>query len=233
MDLPSVHIPSQRSRDRKTLCGMREALVGCRTALINSVRGWLRTRIKSLRRGGTETFAKRVRRLENLPPCVERQLAAIEDLNETIKEADRELHEIADTDPICTRLMSVPGIGPVTSVRFCAALDERDRFPSAHEVESYIGLVPGESSSGERQQTLSLTKAGPRALRWTLVQAAWCARRTRKSDPMVIWSYEIEKRRGKRIATVALARKLAGILYAIWRDESTYDPLRSARAFAQ
>jgi transposase len=159
---------------------------------------------------------------------VERQLDAIEELNGSIKDADQELRQIADDDPTCTRLMTVPGVGPVTAIRFCAAVDEHDRFPSAHEVESYIGLVPGESSSGERQQTLSLTKAGPRALRWTLVQAAWCARRSRKGDPMVIWSYEVEKRRGKRIATVALARKLAGILYAIWRNESTYDPLLGA-----
>jgi len=230
MDLPSVHVPSQASRARKTLCGMREQLVGCRTALINSVRGWLRMQARAPRRGDSVTFARRVRELGDRPSYVERQLSAIEELNEHITEADQELAEIAKKDSICQRLMTVPGVGPVTAVRFCAALDERERFASAHLVESYLGLVPGEYSSGERQQRLSLTKAGPAALRWVLVQAAWCARVWRKNDPMVRWSYEVERRRGKRIAVVALARKRAGILYAVWRDGSTYDPLRGAKA---
>jgi transposase len=71
------------------------------------------------------------------------------------------------------------------------------------------------------------TKAGSGAMRWLLVQAAWCVRsRCRSSDarPLKLWAAEVEKRRGKRIATVALARKLAGILYALWRNNTTYDP---------
>jgi hypothetical protein len=64
-------------------------------------------------------------------------------------------------------------------------------------------------------------------LRWCLVQAAWAARRTRRKDPMHWWADEIEKRRGTRIAVLALARKLAGILYAMWRDGTVYAPRRS------
>jgi hypothetical protein len=86
-------------------------------------------------------------------------------------------------------------------------------------VESYLGLVPGEDSSAERKRRTSITKAGPPALRWCLVQAAWAARRTRRKDPIHRWGEEIEKRRGRRVAVLALARKLAGILYAIGETE--------------
>jgi transposase len=118
----------------------------------------------------------------------------------------------------------------VTALRFAAAVDDIARFPSAHLLESYVGLVPGERQSSERQQRLGITKAGPTRLRWALIQAAWSARNSRPNDPMVLWSREVEKRRGKKVAVVALARKLAGILFALWRDQSVYEPLRGATA---
>jgi transposase len=231
IDLPSVHVPSQQARQRKTMCGMREALVGARTKLLNTVRGWLRAEGRRPRGGDVTTFAARVRELcadTPLPPYVERQLRMIESLNQEIAEADRALAATAKADPITRRLMTVPGVGPSTSVRFVAALDEISRFSSAHAVESYLGLVPGENSSSERQRRTSITKAGPAALRWCLVQAAWAARRTRQQGPMQRWADEVEKRRGKRVAVLALARKLAGIMYAIWRDGTFYESRRSS-----
>jgi transposase len=234
MDLPSVHIPTKQSRQLKSICGMREALVNARTMLINTVRGWLRQETRQLRTGATETFAYRVRRLfrersaQALPRFVERQLEAIEGLNEQIAEADEELAELAKRDETCQRLMTVPGVGPVTALRFVAAIDDRTRFASAHRVESYLGLTPGENSSSERQRRTSLTKAGAPRVRWALTQAAWSARRCRPNDPMVVWAKQVELRRGKRVAIVALSRKLAGILYAMWRDGSSYDPSRGA-----
>ena len=126
--------------------------------------------------------------------------------------------------------MSVPGVGPSTSVRFVAALDEISRFSGAHAVESYLGLVPGEDSSAERRRRTSITKAGPTALRWCLGQAAWAARRARRKDPMQRWADGVEQRRGTRVAVLALARKLAGMLYAIWRDGAVYEPRLSGAA---
>ncbi len=229
IDLPSVHIPSHEARQRKSLCGMREVLVGSRTRLVNSVRGWLRTQGKRPRTGGVETLPRRVRalcarELPNVPPFVERQLAAIEYLTTQIAAADAELAAIAKADAVCRRLMSVPGVGPVTAVRFVAALDGVARFPHAHAVESYLGLVPGEHSSSDRRRRTTITKAGAPQVRWALVQAALCARRRRQDDPMVVWSRQVELRRGRHIAVIALARKLAGILYAVYRDGSVYSP---------
>jgi len=175
IDLPSVHIPKTESRDRKTMCGMREALVGAQTKAINTVRGWLRSRGKRIERGGRASLRQRVAAAWEgpLPSYVERQLQVIDVLNTQIAEANAEVTRWAEADETCARLMTVPGVGPLTALRFVAALDEVKRFESAHQVESYLGLVPGESSSSERQQRLSITKAGPRALRWALVQAAW------------------------------------------------------------
>ena len=231
IDLPSVHIPSQESRDRKTMCGMREGMVECRTKLINSVRGWLRAEARRLPSGETATLPSRVRGAVKVRPVfVDRLLESIEELTEQIQQADRELLALAEADATCKRLMTVPGAGPVTATRFAATVDDVGRFATAHQLEAYLGLVPGEHSSGERTRVTSITKAGSPKMRWALVQACWVARRWARHDPMVSWSREVEVRRGKKVAVVALARKMAGIMFAIWRDGSTYDPRRGAAA---
>ena len=232
IDLPSVHIPSETSRTLKSLCGSREALVKSRTLVVNNVRGWLRTQLARIRTGAPVTFPTRVREhsamaMLELPPHVKRQLLVIDTLNVQIKEADQQVRQIANDTPVCRRLMTVPGVGPVTAVRFLAAIDQTSRFRNAHAVESYIGLTPGENSSSERKQNTGITKAGSSELRRALIQGAWCALRC-QHDPMVRWAKQIEARRGKFIAVVALARKIAGVLFALWRDGTSYAPSRSA-----
>lgn len=235
MDLPSVHIPSAQSRSRKTMLSMLGVLVSSRTAMVNTVRGWMRAQAVRPGTGAVETFPERVLHAlvgEVPPPHVERILETIAALTEQIREAERELEQVAKADPTCRLLMSMPGVGPMTSIAFASSLDEIDRFADAHKVESYLGLVPGEHSSSDRQQRLSITKAGSTKTRWLLVQAAWCARRSASTHPMVVWSKEVEKRRGKRMAVVALARKMAGILFAMWRDKAVYNPTAGARVQA-
>lgn len=234
MDLPSVHVPSLEARARRSLCTLREALVSSRTQLINSVRGYLRTQLVRPATGTTETFARRVRKLlekhpEGMPDMVERLLLVIEALTEQIAKADKELERIAEEDPVCRRLMTTPGVGPVTAVSLVAAVDQIDRFETAHKLEAYLGLTPGEDSSSERERRTGITKAGPPRVRWALVQASWSLWRTRPLDRNVVWAQEIAKRRSKRVAIVALARKLAGILFAMWRDGADYDPNHQPR----
>ena len=237
VDLASVHVPSTESRLLKSICGSREALVSTRTLLINNVRGWLRTQLLRPRSGKMTTFPERIRECAataslNVPPHIERNLLAIDALNAQVKAADAHLRQLAGESEICRRLMTVPGIGPVTAIRFLAAIDDASRFRSAHAVQSYLGLTPGENSSSERKQHTGITKAGPSAVRRTLIQAAWSALRLRPNDPMVLWARQIEARRGSFVAVVALARKMAGILFALWRDHTSYLPSRSARAVA-
>jgi transposase len=237
-NLPSVHLPSKMSRETKAACGMRECLVESRTKLINSVRGWLRGQIMSIRSGGTETFPERARAkfAEQdipVPGMVERQLAAIEALTTQIKEADKELAALAKENEQCRRLMSVPGVGPIVSLRFMMAVDGVERFEDAHHLESYFGLTPGENSSSDAKRRTRLTRAGATKVRWALVQAAWSAMRCRPSDPMVLWATEIKKRRGGNVAATALARKIAGILFALLRNGSTYNASRASSVRAE
>ena len=234
IDLPSVHIPSAQSRQIKSLCALREGLVRSRTLLINTVRGWSRTQILRVRSGWTKSFSRRVcasaqKAGLSLPSSVQRQLDIIDQLCVSITEADEELSQLAKSIEVCQRMMSVPGIGPVTSLCFVAAIDDVSRFLSAEKVQSYIGITPGEDSSSQRKRRTGITKAGAPRLRWALIQASWVFRRSRPNDPAVRWSAEIEKRRGRPISVVALARKLAGILYAIWRDGTVYQAHRAAQ----
>lgn len=234
IDLPSVHIPSKVSQEWKALCSSRDCLVRTRTKLINHVRGLMRTRVKHVRSGAVQSFAQRVRqKLESNPEglsiAIDRELRLIEELNRQIAATDRELKAITSQEPRCRKLMTVPGVGPVTALRFLATIDEVSRFGGAHAVQSYLGLTPGENSSSTRERRTSITKAGNPTMRWLLIQAAWCALRTRPKDSMVQWAAEVAGRRGRQVAAVALSRKLAGILYAILRDGSDYQPSRGAQ----
>jgi transposase len=157
------------------------------------------------------------------PTYVERVLIAIETLSVQIHEADEELEAVAKSDAACKLLMTAPGIGPTASVRLAAAIDDVKRFPNAHKLESYLGMTPGENSSSTRKRRTGLTKAGPPKVRWAMLQSAWVARRYYADHPLVAWSFEVEKRRGKKVAVIALARRLVGVLYAMWRDQKPYD----------
>ena len=111
----------------------------------------------------------------------------------------------------------------------------RRRFHRAHEVEAYLGLVPRELSSGESQRRGRITKAGNRRMRWLLVQAAVSILRLRDPRTAALrrWATGIAARRGKKIAVVALARRLAGLLYAMLRDGTTYTRGLSTRRAAE
>jgi transposase len=119
-------------------------------------------------------------------------------------------------------------------VSYVSTLDQVERFRGAHKVESYLGLAPAEWSSSEIERKGHITKQGNSRTRWLLVEAAWCILGRAKrpaTAPLREWADRIAARRGSRIAAVALARKLAGILFAIWRDGTAYDvgKLRSGR----
>src|SRR3989442_15071051 len=135
---------------------------------------------------------------------------------------------MAQDDAVVQRLSTAPGVGPLTALSFVATLDEVERFDHAHQVESYRGLVPREWSSGEQQQRGKITKQGSGQMRALLVGAAWRILRRQGvvGSKLRHWAEHIAARRGKRIAVVALARRLAGMLYALWRDGSVDDEAR-------
>src|SRR5690606_36982385 len=119
----------------------------------------------------------------------------------------------------------------VLALTFESVVDDPARFGGdAARASAYLGLVPREDSSGERQRRGHITKAGPGELRSLLVQASWVIWRGRgeASAGLRAWVHALEARRGRRIAIVALARRLARILYAMWRDDTEFS-VRSRR----
>jgi transposase len=234
-DVPSVHIPSPAARELKSICGARDVLVEMQRNVSNNVRGWLRTQLWKLPSGKMVSLPERLRThaqasQRELPEHIERQLTMPTQVTEQVQAANKQARKLAMKHPVCRRLMTVPGVGPITSLRFVAAIDDPSRFSTAHRVQSYLGLTPGEHSSSERQRKTGITKAGPSELRRCLVQAAWSAMMVRRTHPMLEWARQLAERRSRPVAAIALARKLAGILFAIWRDRTTYEAKRSAQA---
>jgi transposase len=234
MEVPSVHIPSAVSRDRQAEVTARLALVEVRTKLVNTVRSFMRSKALPRVKGTPDSLPKNMRlALQSLrvsvPDHLERLLCTIDGLNESIDEADKALAQIAEQDPICKLLQTMPGVGPVTAVCFATAIDDVQRFESASRVTSYLGLTPGENTTGFKTKRTGMTKAGSSRVRWTLNQAAWTMVRCRPNDPIVWWFQQVAGRRGKKVAITALSRKMAGILYAMWREQKSYNPAKAVQ----
>ena len=111
IDLPSVHIPSARSREWKTMAGVHDALVGCRTKLINNVRGWLRGQARKPRSGKTDSFPERVGALGELPVYISSELEMIDALSKEIAASEKRFFVATNADPICKRLMTCRASG--------------------------------------------------------------------------------------------------------------------------
>jgi transposase len=223
--------PAHRTSDSQRLVrahlSVREALVRTRSRYISVVRSLLRREGLRVRGGAAKSFVRRVGELEvplALVSAIEPLLVVMDQLNEQIERADCELAKRVQEDPDLRRLATVPGVGPVTATMFKATVDEVRRFRGAGQVSAYLGLVPRERSSGERQQRGRITKAGSSRARYLLVEAAWLILRGKRSDTLALrtWAERIAARRGRRIAAVALARRLSRILYAMWRDDTVY-----------
>jgi transposase len=222
-----AHRSSDESRQRRARLSVREVLVNTRTKYISLIRALLRREGFRVRGGGAPTFAKRLAELTlptHLQGAIAPLLVQMDSLNEQLKAADKELVQLTKSDAVVKRLCSVPSVGPVTAVSFVAVVDKVERFSSARQLRAYLGLVPRELSSGEKQFRGRITKAGNRRMRSLLVEVAWGILRYRReaTESLRSWALKIAARRGKRIAAVALARKLAGILFAMWRNETRF-----------
>ena len=226
-----AHRTSEEQRRVRAELAVREGLVRTRTRYISLVRSLLRREGIRMRSGAASSFSARVGELslaQWLAAVMAPLLAVMEKLNEEIRAAEDRIAKRAREDEVVGRLCTAPGVGVVTAVAFRATLDEAGRFRGAHPVECYLGLVPREMSSGEKQHRGRITKSGNARARWLLVEAAWAVRRSRTAESagLRMWAQRIEVRRGKRVATVALARRLAGIRFAMWRDKTCFEPRR-------
>jgi transposase len=225
-----AHRTSDRQRDVRAHLLVRETLVRTRSKYISFIGALARREGCRIKAGPSPSFARRVE-LAGLPAHtlaqVEPLLVMLKALNEQIKAADKRVEEVAKADAVVQRLCSVPGVGPVVATTFAATLDNSSRFLGAKHVRSYLGLVPREYSSGERQRRGRISKAESVRARSLLVEAALALLRwkTERTKALHEWWARIAQRRGKATAIVALARKLAGIMFAVWRDGTELDPI--------
>lgn len=224
-----AHRRSEEQRDVTALLRVRDSLVRTRTRSINLVRALVRREGLRVRSGHAGTFVARVEELElsgDLRTLVRPMLELLGPVNEQLRTVDRQVVELKKTDERVRRLQTAPAIGAVTSAAFLALIDDVRRFPRAHALESYLGLVPSEWSSSEKRLQGRITKAGDNRVRWLLVEAGWTIMRSRRleSQSLRSWAEGIAARRGRKVAAVALARRLAGILYAMLRDSTDYNP---------
>ena len=232
-----AHRASDRQRHVRAELAVRDTLVRTRVKCVALVGALLRRHGVHVPSGNVDGFIGRVER-QPIPEEQRLEIAPLLTLIRTasveVTAADRRIAAIAADDPVIQRLRTVPGVGPVTASAFVATLDTWERFEGPHQVEAYLGLAPSEKSSGERQHKGRITKAGNSRARWLLVEAAWAILRSRRDDtePLRRWAQRVALRRGMKVGIVALARKLAGILYAMWRDGSTFEK-REGRAAAE
>ena len=225
--IPRAHVLSPKRRELRRVLGVRRALVEARAQLVTTVRGLVREQGERIAGCNVENFVARVR-ARRLPReillLIEPLLVLLEGINPQIESIEEQLAVLCAQEPIIAVLTTTPGVGTVVAACFMSVVDEAKRFHSAHHVESYLGLVPSEDSSGGKRRVGAISKEGNCYLRAQLVQSAWTILRSSdKSDPLYLWATQLVARRGKRIAVVALARRLVGVLWAMWRDGTVYD----------
>jgi len=229
----AAHRTSAAQRNTRQVLRARRQIVQMRSGAVALVRALLKQDGDRLPRCSAERVPMRLARLELPAPrrvILEPLVKMIETATEQIATLDGQLEARAAADPIVQRLCTVPGVGLVVALTFRAQLDDIDRFRHAGQVSAAIGLVPREDSSAERRQRGHITKVGSRELRSLLVQAAWACWRSKQSATLRAWTEQVAARRGRRIAVVGLARRLSRVLYALWRDGTTFEVKKLAAA---
>lgn len=235
--IPVAHVLSPKRRELRRVLGVRRTLVEARAQLVTTVRGLVREQGGKIPSCNTEHFVSKVREQRlalEMVQLIEPLLVLVEGINTQLANTEEQLAVLCAREPIIGVLTTTPGVGTVVAATFMSVVDEAKRFQGAHQVESYLGLVPSEDSSGGKRRLGAISKKGNSYLRALLVQAAWVILRNGdKSDPLYLWATKLVERRGKRIAVVGLARRLVGVLWAIWRDGTVYDAKHLAQQGAR
>ncbi len=227
-DFPRIWVPSWENRDLRQLLWHRHRMVQARTRIMNQLQAvalneGLRCRKKLWREAGREQLES-----FRLAPWASRRrhdlLELLDRLSPTITELTQAIEQETEKCPEAQRLRTHPGVGSLTALAFVLILGRAERFQCGKQVASYLGLVPLEDSSGNRRRLGHITKQGNALLRFLLVEAAQVSAR---SIPEWRQKYfHLAMRRGRKIAKVAMARKLAVQLFWMWRQGWDYEQVR-------
>jgi transposase len=222
-DFPKIWVPSWENRDLRQLLWHRHRMVQARTRIMNQLQA---VALNEGLRCNKRLWRTERPRLESfqLAPWASRGrrdlLELLDRLNPTIAELSQAVEQEVEKCPEAQRLATHPGVGPLTAMAFVLIIGQADRFQCGKQVASYLGLVPMEDSSGNRRRLGHITKQGSSILRFLLVEAAQV---TVRSLPE--WRsryFHLMMRRGRKIAKVAMARRLAVCLYWMMRQGWDY-----------
>jgi len=222
------------SQAHMALIRSRQALVDCRTQLVNHVRGAVKSFGARLSKCPARSFHKRAQ--EHIPeallPALEPLLEQIASLTERIRDYDRKLVAISEEHyPETALLRQVEGIGPLTALCFVLTLEDPYRFEKSRSVGAYLGLVPAMDQSGDRDPQKRISKEGDEMMRKLLVGSAHYILGPFGSDSDLRRHGEKIASRGgknsKKRAAVAVARKLSVLLHSLWVSGEVYEPLRN------
>jgi transposase len=227
--IPEAHLLSPERRELRELLSVRSALVETRSQYITTVRGLARAHGVLLATCATANFAARLDAMsldEATQALVAPLVAILRTIEVELARVEHKLAMLAERDVTIRLCATVPGVGLVVAATFVSVIDDAGRFKNAHAVGAYLGLVPSESTTGgpRKRRLGAITKQGNSRARTMLVQAAWVILKSRDHDnPLRIWASRIGQK-AKPVAAIALARKLAGVLWAMCRDGTVFDP---------
>jgi transposase len=228
--IPEAHVLSPARRELRKWLSVRTALVETRAQYVTTIRGLARAHGFLLPTCATENFVRRVADAsldEATRALLTPLIAVVGSIQAQLAAVEAQLGALAERDELVALCATVPGVGLMVAATFISVIDDAGRFKNAHAVGAYLGLVPSESTTGgpSKRRLGSITKQGNRRARTMLVQSAWhILRRKDPDNALFVWGSRIAKTRGKPIAAIALARKLAGVLWAMCRDGAAFDP---------
>jgi transposase len=233
--LREVHIPFIDVRQWRALIGFRQQLVKRRGKVKNHIRDLLVTEGQLLPRGAKCWTQLGVARLEAMAKPLNEvgmnelwrgqlhiELRQLREVQQEIAVAEEKLDGIAAADPRVALLRTIPGVGPRLSEAIVALLDRPERFRKASEVSAYIGMVPKQFDSGESQRQGRITKHGSRLVRSLLVEVAWAGLRYNAWVRQTYQRISGGKKSRKKIAIVAVGRRLLVRCWAMLRDGTSW-----------
>lgn len=225
---PRIWVPSWENRDLRQLLWHRHRMVQARTRLMNQLQAVALNEGLRRKKGLWREAGRKQLESFKLAPWASRRrhdlLGLVDQLNPMIAELTQAIEQAVEKCPEAQRLTTHPGVGPLTALAFLLIIGRAERLQCGKQIASYLGLVPAEESSGDRQRLGHISKQGNSLLRFLLVEAAQV---TVRSDSE--WRrkfFHLAMRRGRKIAKVAMARRLAVRLYWMWRKEWDYEQLQ-------
>jgi transposase len=222
-----VHVKSRQCRLWRSLLVARRTVLNEMRAIENVVRAVLREAGLKLGTPARAAFAQRVRELagdnQAVMPIVEPLLTILETMLAELARLTKQVLALARKEEVCRRLMTVPGVGPITALTFRATIDRPDRFRRSRDVGAHLGLTPARYQSGETDIQGKISRCGDELARTALYEAAHTLLvRSRKWSSLRAWGMKVAKARGLARARVAVARKLAVILHRMWSDGTEF-----------